>query len=134
MTRRGRGVIAITAAAASVLAAGCGEEPTASDFDPTVAEEYVRNQARADVRANPALSVQAPQSPEVACRQKTREGGPPPEEERSALFTCDVEVPSRQGDTIARQSWRAKVELEPATGDTVVRSSRRVESTIQPAG
>lgn len=133
MTRLRRGVIAIVAAA-SVVAAGCGEEPTASDFDPTVAEEYVRNQARADVRANPALSVQAPQSPEVSCRQRTREGGPPPEEERSALFTCDVEVPSREGETIARQSWRAKVELEPATGDTVVRSSRRVESSIQPAG
>jgi hypothetical protein len=132
MTRRGWGVIAI--AAAAVLAAGCGEEPTASDFDPTVAEEYVRNQARADVRANPALSVEAPQSPEVACRQRTREGGPPPEEERSALFTCEVEVLSREGKTIARQSWRAKVELEPATGDTVVRSSRRVESSIQPAG
>jgi hypothetical protein len=120
-------------AAISVFAVGCGEEPTASEFDPTVAEEYVRNKARADVRANPALSVQSPQSPEVTCRERTPEGGRPPEEDETATFICDVKVLSRDDDAIARQTWRAEVEQEPATTDTVVRSSRRLETNIDPA-
>ena len=121
------------AAALAALVVGCGEEPTASEFDPTVAEEFVRNKTRADVRANPVLSVKAPQSPEVACDETTQAGGPPPEEDDVATFVCDVEVLSRTDETIARQTWRTEIELDPVTGDTVVRGSRRVSTTIDPA-
>lgn len=121
------------AAVVSALAVGCGEEPTAADFDPTVAEEYVRNKARADVRANPELSVQAPQSPDVTCRERTPEDGPPPEEDETATFICDVKILSRSDRPLGRQTWRTEVELEPATTDTIVRSSRRLGSTIDPA-
>jgi hypothetical protein len=124
-----RGGIAVIAAA-SVLAAGCGAEPTASEFDPSVAEDFVRNKARADLQANPTLVVRDPRSPNVSCTERQPAGGPPPEEDDDATFVCDVEIVSRSGEELGRQSWRTEVELEPATGDTIVRSSRRLDSTI----
>lgn len=117
----------------SALVAGCGEEPSASDFEPTVAEEFVRNKARADLSANPTLVVKDPESPDVSCRERTPEGSPPPEEDDEATFICDVEIVSGKGKPLGRQTWRTEIELEQATGDTVVRSSRRVTSTIATA-
>lgn len=121
------------AALASALAAGCGGEPPRSEFDPSVAEDFIRNKARADLRANPTLTVKDPRSPDVSCRERVPENAPPPEEDDDATFVCDVEIVSRTGEPIGRQTWRTVVELEPATGDTIVRSSRRLDSTIATA-
>jgi hypothetical protein len=126
------GVIVI-AAVASALAAGCGGEPPASEFEPTVSEDFVRNKARADLRANPTLEVQEPQSPDVTCTELLPPNAPPPEEDDDATFVCDVEIVTEDGKELGRQKWRTTVELEPATGDTIVRSSRRLESTIATA-
>ena len=114
------------------LATGCGSsaEKPEGGFDPSIAEDLIRNKARADVQANPILSVEDPEPPEVACS----EGRADPEaSEEGTVFTCDVRIVASDGSTLGRQRWEAEVEVDPATGDTVVRSSRRLESTIAPA-
>ena len=128
------GGIAI-AAVISALAAGCGEESTASDFDPTVAEEFIRNKARADLDANPTLQAKDPRDPIVDCseREPEPEESQPPEEDDDATFLCNVRIVSEDGNLLGRQTWRTEVELEPSTGDTIVRSSRRLRSTIATA-
>ena len=128
---RRRAAIAL-AAGALALVAGCGgsAEKPEGGFDPSIAEEFIRNKARADVQANTALAVEDPEAPEVTCS----EGRDDPEaSEEGTVFSCDVRIVAADGAPLADQSWEAEVELDPTTGDTIVRRSRRVESTIEPA-
>ena len=115
--------------AAALIAAGCGSsaEKPEGGFDPATAEEFIRNKARSDVQANPTLTVREPQEPEVHCG----EGKADPEvAEEGTVYTCQVRVRDPDGDVLARQTWKAEVEVDATTGDTVVRSSRRVNSSI----
>ena len=124
-----RQAIAI-AAVASLLVAGCGSDTPEGGFDPSTAEEFIRNKARADVTSNPALLVEQPKDPSVTCDQAAS-GESEPEE--TARFRCDVRIVDEGGAPLGRQTWLAEVELDSVTGDTIVRSSKRVESTITPA-
>ena len=124
-----RQAIAI-AAVASLLVAGCGSDTPEGDFDPSTAEEFVRNKARADVSSNPALLVAQPKDPSVTCDQAAP-GESTPEE--TARFRCDVRIVDEEDAPLGRQTWIAEVEIDAATGDTIVRSSKRIASTITPA-
>jgi len=71
-----RGAIAI-GAAACVLFAGCGATTSdEGDFDPATAETVIRNKARADVQANPALQQKDPEDPTVECRERQADEEP----------------------------------------------------------
>ena len=119
------------ALAVATLAAGCGtQEAPEEGFDPSTAAEFIRNKARTDVQANPVLTVRDPQEPEVECTEAKAD---PEASEQGTVFTCEGLVEARDGDVLARQTWKAEVETDPATGDTVVRGSRRVDSDIEPA-
>lgn len=123
--------LAMTMAVAACLGfVGCGSDTPEGTFDPSTAETFILNKARADVSSNPALLVEEPGDPIVSCEQAA-----PGEtsEEETARFTCDVEIEGEGGAPLGRQRWIAEVELDSVTGDTVVRSSRRVMSTITPA-
>ncbi len=125
----GRQAIAIATAASLALAA-CGSHTPEGTFDPSTAEEFIRNKARADVVTNPALLIEQPEDPTVTCEEAAPgETG----EEKTARFTCDVEIVDAEGESLGRQKWIADVELDAVTGDTVVRSSKRVSSTIRGA-
>ena len=125
-----RGATAI-GTAACLLLAGCGATmSTEGDFDPATAETLIRNKARADVQANPALQQKDPEDPTVECRERQADEEPTEEEAR---FICDVMVVGEDGTPLGEQTWEAEVELDTATGDTIVRSSRRVATTITPA-
>lgn len=123
---------AVAVLAASFLAAGCGtsSEKPEGGFEPSTAEEFIRNKARTDVQANPVLTVRDPRDPEVECAEAKAD---PEASEEGTVFTCRVRVVDGDGELIARQTWKAEVEVDPTTGDTVVRSSRRAGSTIEPA-
>lgn len=118
------------AALASLLVSACGSDTPEGSFDPSTAEEFIRNKARADVVSNPALLVEQPKEPSVTCDQAA-----PGEStsEETARFTCDVRIVDEEDMPLGRQRWIAEVELDAVTGDSIVRSSKRVESTITPA-
>jgi hypothetical protein len=120
----------VIAAVASLLVAGCGSDTPEGSFDPSTAEEFIRNRARADVVSNPALLIERPKDPSVTCDQAA-----PGEStsEETARFRCDVRIVDEEDAPLGRQTWIAEVELDSVTGDTIVRSSKRVESTITPA-
>jgi hypothetical protein len=125
----GRQAIAI-AVVASLLVAGCGSDTPEGSFDPSTAEEFVRNKARADVSSNPALLVAQPKDPSVTCDQAAPGES---ESEETARFRCHVRIVDEEDAPLGRQTWIAEVEIDAATGDTIVRSSKRIESTITPA-
>lgn len=130
--RRLGGLIAIGAAA---MVASCGgsssdEEPDEGEFDPVVAEEYVRDKARADVRSNPLVVLENPQDPDVTCSE---DSSPPDDIPSDAgSFTCEVQVLGGDDQTIARQTWQ--VVVSRATGpDASVSSASRESSTVDRA-
>lgn len=112
------------------LAACGGGSSTAGEFDAGIAEEFIRNKARADIQSNPALSVEEPQDPKVTCREESPDSTDPAEATR---FQCDVRIVDAGGSKLGTESWEALVEFDPGSGDSIVRETRRLKSTIEPA-
>lgn len=117
------------------MVVGCGggspdEEPEEGEFDPVVAEEYVRDKARADVRSNPIVALENPEDPDVTCSEDAM----PPDDIPSdaGSFTCRVQVLGDGEQTIARQTWQVVVSRETGP-DASVRSARRESSTVDRA-
>ncbi len=108
----------------------CGKETTPGEFDPRIAEEFVRNKARADIQSNPALAVQEPQDPEVECREESPESTDPAAATR---FQCNVRILDPEGAKLGKQTWEALVEFDSVSGDSVVRETRRLSSSVDPA-
>lgn len=115
-----------------VLLAGCGgdseTEPEAGDFDPVVAEGYVRDKARADVRSNPVVAIQNPEDPVVNCREDRSPPDDVPED--AGQFTCGVTITARDGTPLGSQTWEVVLARTGGGGDTDVRSARRASSTV----
>lgn len=122
---------AALAIGASLLLGGCGVggDEAETEFDPSIPETFIRDKARADVRANPVLTVREPQDPDVQCEETDpRSDVPPPE--GVTVFRCDVVVRSKSGKVLGRQRWEAAVEVDQSSRDTIVRSYRRLKTTI----
>ncbi len=131
MGLRGRRTIATLALGVSLaVLAGCGKATTAGEFDPSIAEDFIRNKARADVQSNPILAVEEPRDPEVECREESPDKTDPADATR---FQCDVRILDADGASIGNQSWEALVELDAVSGDSVVRDTRRLSSSIEAA-
>jgi hypothetical protein len=118
------------AATGAVLAACGGGASTPGEFDPGIAEEFIRNMARADIQSNPALTVQEPQDPEVDCSEESPDNTDPAEATR---FRCDVRIVDAGGKKLGTESWEALVVFDSTTGESIVRETKRLQSSIDPA-
>ena len=122
MGRPGR----MTTIAALALVVGCGQSAV-GEFDPTVAEEFIQNKARAEIQNNPALVVQEPRDPDVTCRQNKQD-----DSADATRFECEVRVIGSNGEELGTQLWEALVEFDSASGDGVVRETRLIDSEFEP--
>lgn len=109
------------------LAVGCGETAI-GEFDPTVAEEFIQNKARAEIQNNPALAVEEPRDPQVTCRQDKKA-----DSADATRFECDVRLIDSSGERLGTQLWEALVEFDSASGDSVVRETRLIRSSVETA-
>lgn len=96
-------------------------------FDPSIAEEFVRDKVIVDVQSDLSLQTTDLEDPSVTCTQEEAGGEEPTDE---GIFNCDAEVKSVNGKTVGRERWDVAVELDPSSSDTVIRNSERVSSTI----
>lgn len=129
--RRRLGAVGVAAIVALGLAAcGGGSGPEGGDYDPGVAEEYVRDNVRADIGSDVALADQDVEDPSVDCVQEDPGGEDPTDE---GIFACDVVIDNADGETLGREEWEVAVEIDPQTGDAVVRGAERLDSTITEA-
>ena len=126
--------MAVAACCAAV--AGCGgSSPEGGEYDPRIAEEFVKDKVIADVQANVALAASDLGQPVVSCEQEEPTSEEPTDE---GIFTCDATVDDADGKTVGRETWEIGIEIDPATSDSVVRAAERLKSTIgeapQPTG
>lgn len=126
--------MAVVACCAAV--AGCGgSSPEEGQYDPRIAEEFVKDKVIADVQANVAFDATEVEEPVVTCEQNEPVSDEPTDE---GIFTCEATVDDADGKTVGRETWEVGIEVDPQTSDSVVRSSERLKSTIgeapQPTG
>jgi hypothetical protein len=129
---RGRtvGLAALAAAGALGLTACGGSGPEGGEFDPGVAEEYVRDNVRADIGSDVSLATKETEDPSVDCIQEDPGGEEPTDQ---GVFACDVVIDDAEGRTLGREEWQVSVEIDPQSGDAVVRGAERLSSTITEA-
>ncbi len=120
----------------AAITTGCGgSTPESGEYDPRIAEEFVKDKVIADVQANVAFDATEVEPPVVSCEQEEPVGEEPTDE---GIFTCEATVEDSDGKTVGRETWEVGIEVDPQTSDSVVRSSERLKSTIgeapQPTG
>ena len=126
MVRRSAATLVLLAASLPLGACG-GGSPQEGNFDPSIAEQFVRDKVIADVQSDLSLRTEDLEDPTVTCTEEEGGGEQPTDE---GVFTCDAEVTNVDGKTLGRERWSVAVEIDPQSSDTVVRSSERLASSI----